>query len=379
MYNYWASSETEAIALAPRAPMIGAEGQFEGHEEKWATANTRNHAYIEYKPTLLDNGQMAAPPQRNAFEPAVGAITNARRQSSEDLKATTGIYDAALGARASETSGIAIQRRANQAQTANFHFIDNLSRSLKHAGRILVDLIPKIYDTERTVRIIGEDNEEQIVKINQVFEEGGEEKKNFLGHGKYDVTVATGPSFASKRQEAVETMIALTQQAPQIGQFAIDLLVKNMDWHGSEEIAERLKKTIPKEILGEEPGKDGKKPIPQEVQAEMAQQAQMIEQLTQALNEKTEIIEKETMKLDFDKYKVDLDAELKRMKIEADMRLALLKEEGQDSRLSFQQELSQINNQNFKTEPSPRPGKEEFNKQPMESPSLEQGNPGEGF
>ena len=135
MFNYWKSAETEAIALAPRTPFIGAEGQFEGHEGKWANANRRNFAYLEYKPTTLDDGKPAPPPQRNSFEPAVAAITQAAMLASEDLKATTGIYDAALGNRSNETSGIAITARTSQAQTSNFHYIDNLSRALKHTGR----------------------------------------------------------------------------------------------------------------------------------------------------------------------------------------------------------------------------------------------------
>lgn len=372
MFNYWKSAETEAIALAPRTPFIGAEGQFEGHEGKWANANRRNFAFLEYKPVTLDNNTPAPPPQRNSFEPAVGAITQAAMLASEDLKATTGIYDAALGNRSNETSGIAITARTSQAQTSNFHYIDNLSRALKHTGRILVDLIPKVYDTERTVRIIGEEEKEEIVKINTVFEKDGEKKNIYFSHGKYDVTVATGPSFATKRQEAVESMIALTQQAPQIGQYAIDLLVKNMDWHGSEEIAERLKKTIPPELLDEK----GEGKIPPQVKAQMTQMNQMIEQLTQQLNEKTEIIDKETIKYEFEKYKADLNAELDRMKIEAGMREAFLKEEGLDSREAFKQEINQIDRQSFNQGPTPGQGMNQENSQIQQLPSAQpQGNP----
>src|SRR5206468_10552344 len=106
----------------------------------------RNHAFLTYKPTSI-NGTPVPPPQRQAFEPAVQAISQAAMLAADDLKATTGIYDAALGAQSQDISGIAIQRRANQAQTSNFHFVDNLTRSLRHTGRILVDLIPHIYDT----------------------------------------------------------------------------------------------------------------------------------------------------------------------------------------------------------------------------------------
>ena len=163
MLNFWASAETEAIASAPKAPFVGYAGQFKGFEKQWRTANIENHAYLEVNPKMV-GGQPAPLPQRMNSEPAVMAITNARMNSAEDIKAATGVYDAALGARSNEVSGIAINRRVIQAQTSNFHFIDNFMRSLKHTGRILVELIPKYYDTERTVRIIGEDDEKEIVK-----------------------------------------------------------------------------------------------------------------------------------------------------------------------------------------------------------------------
>nr|MBA3756529.1 hypothetical protein [Nitrosomonas sp.] len=237
MYNYWASAETETIALAPRAPFIGVEGQFEGHEAKWREANVKNYAYLEYKGKML-GGELAPPPQRNAYEPPVMAITQARQMSAEDLKATTGIYDSALGMKSNETSGRAIQRRAQQAQTNNFHFIDNLTRALRHGGRILIDLIPHVYDTARAVRIMNEDGSVDMVKVNEVFEHKGKQVNYQLGHGKYDVTVSTGPSFATKRQEAVESMLSLTASYPQVAQIAGDLMIKNMDWPGAQEIAE---------------------------------------------------------------------------------------------------------------------------------------------
>lgn len=282
MYNYWASAETEAIALAPRTPFIAAEGQLEGYETDWANANRKNQSVLVYKPTTI-GGSPVPPPQRNAFEPAVQAITQARMLASDDIKATTGIYDATLGGRSNETSGVAIQRRNNQAQTSNFHFVDNLTRSLKHTGRILIDLIPKVYDTARTIRIIAEDGEQRVVKVNDPsFEENGKATLYELDAGKYDVTVDVGPSFQTKRQEAAASMLDLTKAMPQLMNVAGDLLVKNMDWPGAQDIAERLKKTLPPGIADD---KDKSKEIPPQVQAQMQQMNQLVEQLTGKVNE----------------------------------------------------------------------------------------------
>lgn len=281
MYNYWKSAETEAIALAPRAPYILAEGQVEGHERAWATANRFNHPYLSYKPTSV-NGIPLAPPQRQSFEPAIGAITQASMGAAEDIKATTGIYDASLGGRSNETSGVAIQRRNSQSQTSNFHFVDNLTRSLRQVGRILIDLMPHIYDTARTARIIAEDGEQKVVKINEYFDEDGKPVIYALDAGKYDVTVDVGPSFATKRQEASQNLLELSRSMPTLSQAAPDLIVKSMDFHGAQELAERLKKTLPPNLIDD--GKDKSKELPPQVQQQMQSMSQMVEQLTEKLH-----------------------------------------------------------------------------------------------
>lgn len=338
MYNYWATCETETIALAPKAPWIGAEGQFEGHEAKWESANVKNWTFLEYKPTLLSNGQMAGPPQRQYGEANTQHITQARMLASDDLKATTGIYDAALGNQSNESSGVAITRRANQSQTGNFHFTDNLSKSIAHAGRIILELIPVIYDTERVVRVIGSDDEEELVKINQMFvdEKTGKPKEYDFSIGKYDIVVDTGPSYATKRQEAVDAMLELTRSNPQISQIAGDLVVASMDWQGAKEIAERLKRTIDPKFLGEDQNQ-----IPPEIQNQMDQLNQVVEQLTASLEEANYKLDNEVMKLEsrerIEMAKIEKDLKIKAAELE-------VKEGAMPQQLSqMYQEIMQIN------------------------------------
>lgn len=371
MYNYWASAETETIALAPRAPFIGAEGQFEGHEAAWKTANVKNHAYLQYKPKTIA-GVPVGPPNRNVFEPPVQAITQARMQSSEDLKATTGIYDAALGNRSNENSGVAIQRRNQQAQTSNFHYVDNLSRAIRHAGRILVDLIPWVYDTARAIRILGEDGEPEMVAINQIFQEGGKPKIHDLNIGEYDVSVAAGPNFATRRQEAAASMLDLSKAAPQLMQFAGDLLVKNMDWPGAQEIADRIKKSIPPEIIGDD-GKD-KPPIPPEIQQQMAQMSQMVEQLTQQLNQAndekdTKAVELESKeRIEMEKLRVQMLVEF--FKVDSKEAMALLAHEV--AAIGQRQQLLHVN------EPIPETGEQSaVMPEPQEQPPTGGFSPGQ--
>lgn len=342
MYNYWASAETEAIALAPRTPFIAAEGQIEGYEKDWKSANRKNQSVLLYRPVSLA-GTPVPPPTRNVFEPAVQAITGARMLASEDLKATTGIYDAALGARSNETSGVAIQRRNQQAQTSNFHFIDNLTRSLRHVGRILVDLIPHVYDTARTARIIGDDGEQEIVQLNTPFVKNGKSFLYDLSVGEYDVIVDVGPSYATKRQEAVQSMLDMSKAYPPIAQFAGDLMIKNMDWPGAQEIAERIKKMLPPQLQDQ---KEGQPPIPPEVQQQMQQMSQMVEQLTQQLQKAQDERDQKTLELEskerIEFAKLETQATIELARLQSKEAVTLLQTEVKTATQRLQQQINEL-------------------------------------
>lgn len=308
MYDVWASAEAETIALMPKTPFIGTPEQVKGFERQWATANSKNHAFLPYN-AHSTNGQMVPPPQRNSVEPAVSAITQARMLSADDIKTTSGIFDAGTGAQSNEISGVAIMGRQRQIQTSNFHFVDNLNRSRRHLGRILVDLIPKIYDQEQVVRILGEDGKPQTVTINGAFtDEKGVEQIYDLSVGRYDVNVSSGPSYATKRQEARETMLSIAQSFPQIMQIAGDLFVNNFDWDQVDEISARLRRFIDPKVLGDEETPQ----IPPELQMQMQQFQQQIEMLSSELMAERQ---KTTMKV----LEIQSKERIEAAKIEADL------------------------------------------------------------
>lgn len=331
--NFWKSAEAEIIALAPKAPFIGVEGQFEGHEHEWQTANTKNHAYLEYKASSI-SGQPVGPPTRNMYEAPVQAITQAGMQASEDIKATTGIYDSALGNQSNENSGIAIQKRNNQSQTSNFHLIDNLNISKRHLGRILVDLIPKVYDAPRTIRILGEDDSAEMVAINQIFPEDAKQKTHMLSAGKYDVSIGTGPDFATKREEAAQMMLEFVKVVPNAGATIGDLIAGNMDWNGAEEISERLRKTLPPGIADDK--NSDKKPIPPEVQAQLQQAQQMVQQLTEHLNQKTKLVEEKTLELE-SRERIEM------AKLESQASIELARLQAKDAHAILDHQINEIN------------------------------------
>jgi len=248
MFNYWRTTSTELVALAPRVPFIGPKGSFATDAEKWATINTQSHAFVEYD----DKG---VPPQRQplASGPAGGALQEALN-ASDDMKAIMGLYDASLGAQSNETSGRAILARMREGDVSTFHFIDNMARAIRHTGRILLDLIPHVYSEARIVRVIGEDGEQRLIPINQAAAEQdpssaqrGEAitRMHDVRIGKYDLTVTTGPSFTTRREEAAVQMTEMIRAFPQIAPVIGDLVAKHLDWPGADEIAKRLKAMAP--------------------------------------------------------------------------------------------------------------------------------------
>lgn len=250
MYNFWTTQITEKIALAPKSPYIGTSKMFSKHRKAWANANTTNAAYLPFTP---DPQSGLAKPQREQPAPLNVAEIEQRNQASDDIKATTGLYDASLGNRSNETSGRAILARQREGDVATFPWMDNLSRSIEHTGRILVDLIPRIYDTQRQVRVLGLDGSDEVVPINQPFRTNkGEIKVHDLSKGKYDVEVTVGPSYTTQRLEAADSMMSFIQAMPNAAPVIADLVAKNMDWPGADEIAKRLKVMLPPELQEEE-------------------------------------------------------------------------------------------------------------------------------
>jgi hypothetical protein len=262
MYNYWVSQEAEMLALAPKAPFIGYGGQFEGYEDKWKTANTTNWPYLEVNPDVTDGQGSALPlPQRAQPPMASSGLLQAKSGAAEDIKSTTGQYNASLGQGGNERSAKAIMARQREGDVGTYHYGDNLTRGVRHIARQLVDLIPKIYDTRRIARIIGEDGEtkmatidpEQEMPVRQIRDAEGIVIDTIYnpGVGKYDVVATTGPGYATKRQEALEAMGQLLQGNPALWAVAGDLFVKNMDWPGAQEMANRFKKTIDPKLMSD--------------------------------------------------------------------------------------------------------------------------------
>jgi hypothetical protein len=271
LYNWSRSNSAETQALSPRQPYVGTEAMFEGHEEEWDNAHRNPKMRITAN---MDGGML---PQRQPLSLPDNGSLQESMQAADDIKATTGLYDASLGNRGNETSGVAINARKQQSNVSTFHFQDNQQRAIKFTAKILVDLIPKIYDTERVVRIIGKDNATAWVEINKRVPDPNSPKGyrviNDLSVGKFDVVVDTGPGFLTQRQEAADDMSKFMTAAPAATPVLLPRIATMLDWQDGEEIAEELKEVFGQ---GDEEGQ----------QQAMQQQQQIMDEQRQMVNDK---------------------------------------------------------------------------------------------
>jgi hypothetical protein len=321
MVNYYASSETEVVALQPKAPFLGTKKMFQDRYDLWDTANSENHPFLEYTPDPTAPNQK---PERIKPPVASEAIQQGAINAANDMKEVLGIYNANLGAKSNEHSGVAIKERDKQGDTGTFLYIDNMALAIMRTGTIVDDLVPHVYDNERQMRIIGNDGKPAMKSINKVTMVGGKKViENDLSVGAYDVTMEQGPSYQTKREESRDGMMEFIQAVPDAAPLIGDLVAQNQDWNNAKEIGERLQEMLPapiKQKLQAEQaereqasGKPPKPPSPQQLQAQ--QQQQQAQQKQQALQEQ-EI----QLKMGEQKAKTDLaTAQARKANAEADL------------------------------------------------------------
>jgi hypothetical protein len=297
MFNFWRSATTELVALTPKAPWVGPVGFVpKDMQAEWQTANTRSHQYLEYEGNI--------PPSRQAF---AGVPTGAMQEAlsaNDDMKSITGIFDSSLGARSNETSGRAIMARERQGDVSNFHFLDNLSRAIRSAGEILVEIIPAVYSQRGTIRILGADMAEKVVTLTQ--QAGGAKQKGPEGSpalynltvGKYDVDVKTGPTFTTQREETRETLIEIMRQVPDAAAYLGDVLLDHMDFVGAEKVSQRLRSLLPKEVRDAEDSEmDSENPEAARLKQQLQAQGQEYEQIKEQVMAEVQKVQAENEQL----------------------------------------------------------------------------------
>lgn len=329
MYDYWMTAATEEVALRPKAPYIGAVGAFESFENQWENANRVSYPYLEYNPINVD-GILAPPPQRQPMADIPVGMIQMAMHANDNIKATTGLFDSSLGAAGTATSGVQERAQQSQGDVANYHYQDGLLRTNRHIGRCLLDMIRGYYDTERIIRIMGEDDEMNFATVNQPQQgrsQQGEVINRILNDVTvpyYDVTVTSGPSYSTMREEAVANMVELGSKWQKLMDVAGDIVVSEFDWPGADKIAERIKRTLPPQLTAG--GDDPESAMMARVQAQLEQgQAQLQAQAAELAEREKKVssLEESAVKAktqadlankDFAQAQKDLQAEKERLK-----------------------------------------------------------------
>ena len=312
-YNYSRSSEMEITALAPKTPWLVTKKMVANFMGMWKNAFKKTFPFLIYEPDPSMPGGM---PKRELPAQIATGDAHLSAIASDEIKSTTGIYDASLGARSNETSGRAIYQRKMEGDVATFAYIDNLARSLTYAGKVLIDLIPKVYPRPRVMRLLNVDGTYAFQPINQpltdaqgqpvIDDNTGSPKIYDLSAGKYDAVVTVGPSFTTQRQEASAGMMDFVKALPPAGQLMGDLIAKAQDWPGADEIAKRLKSLLPPGMAEDEDGDQG-----ESKGSDPAQVNQMIQQAIQQF-----IQSGEGQKLQFEIQKQETELEIAKAKLE---------------------------------------------------------------
>jgi hypothetical protein len=330
MYNWQSSTMVEILALQSKSPWVGPKETFEGLEQVWNNANQENVPYLVYN-NFDEQGRELPKPERQIPGQMGPAVVQAMQIAQNEMMMASGQYQAQMGENENAKSGVAIQQRQRQGDNATYHYIDHLAQAIRYTGRILVDLIPKIYDTERAIKIMAEDGDQSEVHIDpnapqpqmqvgpggqplnpqqaaqmQQHEAMADKVKVIFNPtiGKYDVEADIGPAFATKRQEAFNAYSQMMMKNGPLMQLAGDILFKNMDTPGADEIAERLKRAVPPNILG-----TGPDPHTQQLQ----QQNQQLQTMVQGMNQKLLEAESKIKKGNDDSEIKIYDAETRRM------------------------------------------------------------------
>ena len=309
LYNFWRSAQAEIVGLQSKAPFLVTAKQIKGHEGMWNTSHLTSRPYLLYN---ID-GEAGRPERQMPPTPSQGAMQEVMI-AADEMKSTTGIYDAALGNQSNEKSGVAIRQRQMESDISTSIYIDNLSKSIAQCGRVILDLIKSVYDTTRTIQTMAVDGSTKMVDINvPMMTPMGPVYVNDPSFGQYDVRVKTGPSYSTQKQESVESMMQFVQAFPAAAQVAGDLIARNMDWPGAEDLADRLAKMLPPGMAESEEQLTPEQMQMQQQQAQMAEMMQQMQMMMQQLS--VEKAKAETDEAKADAAKAGLEVQEKQLEL----------------------------------------------------------------
>jgi len=305
LHNFQMSAMAEFLASQPKAPFLVPFEGLDGFENDWKKLNKGNPGYLPYN-AFDESGNAIPAPSRLSPPPMPGAYAQMAQFAVSEMEASVGMYKANLGQQGNETSGRAIRARQMEGDTATFHFIDNLSRSIEQLGRVVVDMIPRIYDTTRIKQIIGINDERQMVKINPDLPQAA--KLDAKGKvveinpnvGKYDVRVKAGPSYTTQREETVQQLTDMMQAQPQLAPVLGPMWARLKDMPESDKIAKLLLAMAPPQVQAMESDEQDMPPAALAKIQHLEQQLQEANQVMQQAAQRLDELQAEDKKLTYE-------------------------------------------------------------------------------
>jgi hypothetical protein len=291
-YNFERNSEFEAVAVAPKAPWIASVEAVEGHEAKWRMANRGNLAYLPWN-SLDEQGNPVAKPERINPAGIATGWTQLSERSRMDIQSALGVFNPNADSIPNRQSGRAVRALQEQSDTGSYHYIDNLAMSISHLGRVLTQVWPVIYDAQQVVRILGEDDKTDFVRIDPSAPRGYQKQPTMQGEqivinpsvGRFDVRCAVGPAFTTRQSEAAAELSEIVNGNPQLMALLGDVWVKMRNFPEADKLSKRFKAMLPPQVQQAEQEEEGQQELPPEVMQTLQQAAQEIQQLRQALQE----------------------------------------------------------------------------------------------
>jgi hypothetical protein len=328
--NYAKSWRGMLLQMSPTAPWILTAAQVKDYEEDWKNANVAKFAYLTYNVDAT-GGSVAPPPQRNTFEAPIQSASLLVEGAENDLKAIFGTFDPNNQMVAPE-SGKAILARQDQSYNSNYHFYNNLSRSIEHGVCIMIEAVPVVYDTPREITLLSQDGKKRTVSINQPNEQGVVEYD--LTVGDYTVSIQTGPSFGTKRQEMAEAVMDLIAAYPNAAPAIADLAVRQMDWAGADKIADSLEAMVPPQVLAARKvdPKNAAAMVPS-LQGQLAAAQQQIQVLNMQAQKHTAEMDKAAS--DIKVEMLQADTEMKKAQLDNDFKMKQLQFNEEKTELEF--------------------------------------------
>jgi hypothetical protein len=239
IYNYSKSREIEEGALAPRKKLVMSFNQAKNPVTQRQLQNMNTSA----DPVLFVTPDQEAPPPFETSGPQINPnLANTAQGANADMVEISGVYSAQQGQNPRYQSGDAIELMIGKGDAKTTRWLNCMAIAMRRIAMMLIKAIPKVYDTQRQLRIMNLDGTEQEVTINEeVFDQqtGRMVVLNDMSQGKYDVTVSLDKAYKTQRQEAADRLAQMAAIDPSLITEAADLLYGALDVPGADEIRER--------------------------------------------------------------------------------------------------------------------------------------------